>query len=76
MTKKTDVFEQKLAELETLVNELEAGELSLEEAMTKFERGIVLTRECQQSLSAAEQKVSQLIAQNSADEIIPFNPEQ
>jgi exodeoxyribonuclease VII small subunit len=76
MTKKTDVFEQKLAELETLVNELEAGELSLEDAMTKFERGIVLTRECQQSLSAAEQKVSQLIAQNSADEIIPFNPEQ
>jgi exodeoxyribonuclease VII small subunit len=70
------VFEQKLAELETLVNELEAGELSLEDAMTKFERGIVLTRECQQSLSAAEQKVSQLIAQNSADEIIPFNPEQ
>ncbi len=76
MTKKTDEFEQKLAELETLVNELEAGELSLEDAMTKFERGIVLTRECQQSLSAAEQKVSQLIAQNSADEIIPFNPGQ
>ncbi|MEQ3696630.1 MAG: exodeoxyribonuclease VII small subunit [Pseudomonadales bacterium] len=76
MTKKTDAFEQKLAELETLVNELEAGELSLEDAMTKFERGIVLTRECQQSLSAAEQKVSQLIAQNSADETIPFNPEQ
>lgn len=75
MTQKTDAFEQKLAELETLVNELEAGELSLEDAMTKFERGIVLTRECQQSLSAAEQKVSQLIAQNSADETIPFNPE-
>ncbi|WP_298632874.1 exodeoxyribonuclease VII small subunit [uncultured Umboniibacter sp.] len=76
MPKPTDAFEQKLAELETLVNELEAGELSLEDAMTKFERGIVLTRECQQSLSAAEQKVSQLIAQNSADETLPFNPEQ
>lgn len=76
MTKKNDAFEQKLTELETLVNELEAGELSLEEAMTKFERGIVLTRECQQSLSAAEQKVSQLIAQNTVDETVPFNSEQ
>ncbi|RMA82412.1 exodeoxyribonuclease VII small subunit [Umboniibacter marinipuniceus] len=76
MTQKNDAFEQKLTELETLVNELEAGELSLEEAMTKFERGIVLTRECQQSLSAAEQKVSQLIAQNAVDETAPFNSEQ
>ena len=75
MTKKTEAFEHKLAELENLVNELEAGELSLEDAMSKFERGITLTRECQQSLTAAEQKVAQLIAQSAPDETAPFNPE-
>ena len=55
--KKTLDFEQSLTELQTLVERLESGELSLEESLGAFEQGIRLTRECQTSLSQAEQKV-------------------
>ena len=44
-------FEQKLRELELLVERLEHGELSLEESLKDFEHGIALTRECQKALS-------------------------
>ncbi|AHK93697.1 exodeoxyribonuclease VII small subunit [Pseudomonas aeruginosa] len=54
--KKTLDFEQSLTELQTLVERLESGELSLEESLGAFEQGIRLTRECQTSLSQAEQK--------------------
>lgn len=50
-------FESALNELETLVDELEAGELSLAESLQKFERGVNLARQCQKSLDQAEQKV-------------------
>lgn len=58
--KKPADFEQSLIELEQLVDTMESGELSLEQALKAFERGVKLTRECQQSLRAAEQKVEQL----------------
>lgn len=54
-------FEDALAELETLVVGLESGEQSLEESLAQFERGISLTRHCQQSLKSAEQKVQVLM---------------
>lgn len=50
-------FEQALRELESLVEELETREFSLEESLKSFERGITLTRICQTALTAAEQKV-------------------
>ncbi|CRI63370.1 MULTISPECIES: exodeoxyribonuclease VII small subunit [unclassified Thiocapsa] len=50
-------FEQSLAELESIVDALEKGEMSLEESLTVFERGIGLTRACQQALDVAEQRV-------------------
>jgi exodeoxyribonuclease VII small subunit len=53
-------FEQALAELEQLVEEMERGDLSLQESLQSFERGIALTRHCQESLQAAEQKVTML----------------
>jgi exodeoxyribonuclease VII small subunit len=43
-------FEKSLDELETLVRNLEQGELSLEQSLTAFERGVKLTRTCQQAL--------------------------
>ena len=55
--KKPVNFEDSLAALETLVEELESGDLPLEEALKAFEQGIKLTRECQQALTEAEQKV-------------------
>ena len=53
-------FEQALAELEALVESLEHGEMSLEDSLKSFERGVELTRTCQLSLKAAEQKVRML----------------
>lgn len=55
-------FEKALAELETQVHRLESGELSLEDALKAFEAGIRLSRDCQQSLADAEQKVRLLLA--------------
>lgn len=55
-------FEDSLGQLETLVKQLEQGDLPLEEALKAFEKGVTLTRQCQQSLSAAEQRVEQVLA--------------
>lgn len=49
-----------MIELETIVNQLEKGELSLEESLKSFERGIKLSQQCQQALNNAEQKVQKL----------------
>ncbi|MFZ5561833.1 MAG: exodeoxyribonuclease VII small subunit [Pseudomonadota bacterium] len=54
-------FEKALADLEQQVHLLESGELSLEDSLKAFEAGIRLTRECQQALTEAEQKVQRLL---------------
>ena len=54
-------FEEALVELERLVSSMEEGELSLEDSMKAFEKGIKLTRECQSALQKAEQKVQILL---------------
>ena len=58
-------FEASLAQLENIVTSMESGDLSLEDALGAFEKGIKLTRECQQALEAAEQKIQ--ILTRSAD---------
>jgi len=68
-------FEQSLNELETLVEKMEQGDLSLEESLQHFERGVQLTRACQQALKAAEQKVEALLKKNGQEEVIPFDSE-
>lgn len=62
-------LEKSLAELESLVERLEGGELSLEDALKEFERGVKLTRECQTALKDAEQKVEILL--NKTDDAEP-----
>lgn len=71
--KKSVDFEQQLESLETLVESLESGDLSLEDSLKSFETGIKVARECQQALKAAEQKVELLMRQG--DELIsqPFD---
>ncbi|TVQ85619.1 MAG: exodeoxyribonuclease VII small subunit [Chromatiaceae bacterium] len=54
-------FEASLGELEALVERLEQGELTLEESLSAFERGINLTRACQRALEHAEQRVRILV---------------
>jgi exodeoxyribonuclease VII small subunit len=54
-------FEKSLETLEQLVRDLEHGELTLEQSLTAFERGVGLTRDCQQALKSAEQRVEMLV---------------
>ena len=61
-------FEGALKELETLVSMMESGELSLDESLKAFERGIELTRKCQSSLEAAELKVQTLTKDKEAED--------
>lgn len=61
-SKKLLNFEQALRELEALVAAMESGEMTLEESLQAFEVGVRLTRECQQALQQAEQKVQLLLA--------------
>ena len=66
MPKKNNInFEKTFAELEDLVNKIEEGDLSLEESLKYFERGMILTKNCQQALSEAEQKVKILLEKNN-----------
>jgi exodeoxyribonuclease VII small subunit len=65
-------FEATLAELEELIEKMEEGDISLEESLQSFERGIVLTRTCQEALKAAEQKVQILLEQNKQTEVQSF----
>lgn len=60
-------FETQLTELETIVEQLETGELPLEDALKVFEKGVKLSRQCQQLLSEAEQKVTILMDNQEQD---------
>ena len=69
-------FEHSLAELEALVNQLETGELTLENALARFERGINLVRMCQSALGDAEQRVDRLLtARDGTVQIAPLDAE-
>ena len=65
-------FEQSLKALEALVERLEGGELPLEQALEAFETGVRLTRECQQALRQAEQKVEILSGSGDAARPVAF----
>lgn len=56
-------FEESLKKLETIVDRLEKGDLSLEESLKLFEEGVGLSNACKQELDAAEGKVEMLIKQ-------------
>jgi exodeoxyribonuclease VII small subunit len=66
-------FEKALAELESLVEKMEQGDLGLEDSLKHLERGIVLTRACRKALADAEQKVQMLTAGRDGQELAPFS---
>ena len=75
MNKKTDKlpdFEKALEELETLVEQMESGDLSLDESLKQFKRGVELTRHCQGVLDKAQQTVEKLIDANDESSAVPF----
>ena len=69
-------FEQSLQELEKLVEKMEAGNLTLEESLKYFERGVALTKSCQKALTEAEQKVQILLEKEGKVELQDFEPDE
>ncbi|NRA23068.1 MAG: exodeoxyribonuclease VII small subunit [Oleispira sp.] len=72
MAKTTFHFEQSLGELESLVERMESGEMTLEDSLKAFEQGIKYTRDCQNALAKAEQKVQLLLQKNGQMEAQTF----
>jgi len=73
--KKTNTinFEKTFTELEDLVKKMEGGDLSLEESLKYFERGMLLTKNCQQALNKAEQKVRILLEKSNKNNLESFD---
>ncbi|MDG1731473.1 MAG: exodeoxyribonuclease VII small subunit [Thalassotalea sp.] len=69
-------FEQSINELESIVNDLEQGDLSLEDSMTLFERGLNLSQASQEKLSQAEQKIQILLNKDGSSELQDFDASQ
>jgi exodeoxyribonuclease VII small subunit len=72
-------FDAALARLQQLVKSLEGGDLALEDSLKAFEEGVQLARSCQAHLSAAEQRVEQLVRggdDKAAPEVAPFSGEK
>lgn len=66
-------YEASVTELESLVNRLEQGDISLEESLKLYESGVLLTRDCQDALQAAEQKVQVLMQQSGQSSLVDFD---
>lgn len=66
-------FEESLNELDTIVQNLEQGDLDLEESMTLFERGLTLSKLSQNKLQSAEQKVKILLEQQGEQQLHEFD---
>ncbi len=57
-------FEKSLATLETIVQKMEKGELSLEEALKQYENGMTLVKTCQETLTQAQQRIQLVVESN------------
>lgn len=66
-------FEQSLEELELLVGKMEVGDLSLEQSLSAYERGVGLYRQCQQALEQAELRVRLLTDPAQPEKSEPFD---
>jgi exodeoxyribonuclease VII small subunit len=69
-------FETSLNELEQLVTRMEGGDLSLDESLASFERGVALFRTCQSTLEKAELRVRKLLDPEDPESSQPFKPER
>ncbi|MBE0367202.1 exodeoxyribonuclease VII small subunit [Pseudoalteromonas sp. MMG013] len=65
-------FEEAIHELESIVSAMEQGELTLEQSLKQFERGILLANASNQKLHTAEQKVAILMGSDTQSDTIPF----
>ena len=66
-------FNKALAELEMIINKMESGDLSLEDSLKYFEKGVKLHRQCHGALTDAEQRVNMLNEEDNYSEEKPFD---
>lgn len=66
-------FDKDLSKLNALIEKMEQGQLSLDDALKEFEAGIKLIRQCQHALTTAEQKVQILMDANDPDSLTDFD---
>ncbi len=72
MAKTTEklTFEQALERLEKIVEQIESGQVGLEESIARYEEGIKLVKQCREILDAAEKKI-QVLARGEAGQLVP-----
>lgn len=73
MAEKKLTFEENLAQLEAIVNELETGDVPLEKAMTAFQKGVKLSQTLEETLSNAEKTMAKVMADNGEE--VPLDAE-
>lgn len=59
-------FEDKIKQLETIVNELESGEVDLDNSIEKYTKAMTLVKECDEKLKSIEEQVSKIVTENGA----------
>lgn len=62
MSKEKQTFEESMEELEQIIKGLESGDVPLETALEKFQRGVELSKECQQTLANAEKTLTKVMS--------------
>lgn len=67
MAESKKTFEENLADLEAIVNNLESGNVPLEEAMEKFKKGVTLSKELEKTLSDAESTVTKIMTKDGQE---------
>ncbi|MBB6428271.1 exodeoxyribonuclease VII small subunit [Algisphaera agarilytica] len=67
MTKKAPSFEQAIDQLEELIEQIESGEIGLEDALKRYEDGTKLIQRCRSILDSAEKKIGELTADGEAE---------
>lgn len=73
MTKELKTFEENLNTLEQIVNQLEQGDIPLEEALDKFQDGIKLSRNLKQKLQDAEETLTKIVSEDGTEENFEIN---
>lgn len=69
-------FEELMKDLETEVRQLETGDVTLDRAIASFEKGMGLARKCEKKLGEAKAKVEKIIADETGEKDVPFEPEK
>lgn len=74
MSEEQPTFEENLATLETIVAQLEQGDIPLEQALTQFQKGVALSKELQTTLEDAEKTLTTMM--NDSDQEVAFETPQ